>query len=101
MTPASDTITTADGRTISLSELRKQSVETANFAVENSFSALAELPNTVIALVDEIRRLRERVAELAEAAKIGLARIQSDVESYSHNSDDGNFIRSVLAKGTP
>lgn len=56
----SDTITTADGRTVSMSELR----EKAKAANEHRAMFGVVDRETCLALVDEIRRLRERVAEL-------------------------------------
>lgn len=57
---SADTITTADGRTISLSELR----EKAKAANEHRAMFGVVDRETCLALVDEIRRLLERVAEL-------------------------------------
>lgn len=66
----SDTITTADGRTISLSELRDIAIaERDGDLIAPSTPAYLKFrqlfdAEACLALVDEIRRLRERVAEL-------------------------------------
>lgn len=71
MTPADDTIT-ADGRTNSLSELRDIAIAerdgdliAASTPAYLKFRQLFDA-EACLALVDEIRRLRERVAELTK-----------------------------------
>lgn len=72
LTSMSDTITTADGRTILLSELRTIAIAerdgdliAASTPAHLKFRQLFDA-EACLALVDEIRRLRERVAELTK-----------------------------------
>jgi len=49
----------------------------------------------------EIRRRDDAVKLLVEAAMLGLARIESDIESPTHKTIEGGLLRSALAAFKP
>jgi hypothetical protein len=78
--------------------LRNMTLEQLGTAFRNSDYGDGRPAYTIEQFCAELRRRDEATRKLVESARRGLERIESDYESPSMKSHDGNALRAALAQ---